>query len=105
MSDLDILRRIAESGLKQAQSRQDDYVDLFQHMLDEIKRIPDPYKENPIFQPKEYKQWYEGIWKQEQLEGCLHDSCSVCNGTGIRKDGLGVCIHGLSCPCPKHTIR
>ena len=32
---------------------------------------------------------------------CLHDNCSVCDGTGIRKDGLGSCIHMISCPCPK----
>lgn len=31
---------------------------------------------------------------------CLHDSCPDCLGTGIRKDG-GMCIHGISCPCPK----
>lgn len=32
---------------------------------------------------------------------CLHDSCPLCNGTGIRIDGLGPCVHGISCPCPK----
>lgn len=31
---------------------------------------------------------------------CLHKNCSMCNGTGVRKDGLGPCIHMLSCPCP-----
>ena len=46
MSDLDILRRIAERGLAQAQNRKDDYVDLFQHMLDEISRI-EPTKLQP----------------------------------------------------------
>jgi len=39
MSDLDVLRRIAERGLKQAQRQQDGYVDLFQHMLDELERF------------------------------------------------------------------
>lgn len=39
MSDLDVLRRIAERGLKQAQRQQDNYVDLFQHMLDELERF------------------------------------------------------------------
>lgn len=33
---------------------------------------------------------------------CLHDKCSECNGTGQRKLG-GLCIHALSCPCPKCT--
>ena len=31
---------------------------------------------------------------------CLHDSCSDCLGTGVKKDG-SYCIHGISCPCPK----
>jgi hypothetical protein len=32
---------------------------------------------------------------------CIHDNCSSCDGTGIRKDGLGPCIHMMSCSCPK----
>lgn len=35
---------------------------------------------------------------------CLHDSCPKCNGTGKRIDGLGNCVHAISCPCPKHAI-
>ena len=33
---------------------------------------------------------------------CLHDSCPDCLGTGIKRDG-SMCIHGISCPCPKCT--
>ena len=33
---------------------------------------------------------------------CLHDSCPDCLGTGIKRDG-SICIHGISCPCPKCT--
>lgn len=33
---------------------------------------------------------------------CLHDSCTECHGTGVRRDG-GMCLHGISCPCPKCT--
>lgn len=36
---------------------------------------------------------------------CLHNHCSSCNGTGIRKDGLGPCIHMMSCSCPKCSPR
>lgn len=37
--DLDVLRRIAERGLARAQKDMDsEYVDIFQHMLDEIER-------------------------------------------------------------------
>jgi len=33
---------------------------------------------------------------------CMHDSCTECSGTGIRRFG-GPCVHALSCPCPKCT--
>ena len=33
---------------------------------------------------------------------CLHDQCGECHGTGVRLDG-SVCIHMISCPCPKCT--
>lgn len=36
-----------------------------------------------------------------QTEQCLHDTCPTCGGTGVRKDGLGSCIHMISCPCPR----
>jgi len=36
----DVLRRIAERGLKYAQEHNDSaYVDIFQHLLDEIERL------------------------------------------------------------------
>jgi hypothetical protein len=31
---------------------------------------------------------------------CLHDGCSECFGTGVRRDGTA-CVHNLSCSCPK----
>ena len=38
--NIDIVRRIAERGLKHAQREKDSiYCDLFQHMLDELKLI------------------------------------------------------------------
>lgn len=38
MSDMDVLRRIAERGLEMAHAEESKYVDLFQHMLDELER-------------------------------------------------------------------
>lgn len=42
---------------------------------------------------------------REEVKGisfrpCLHDGCSECIGTGIKKDGTP-CVHHISCPCPK----
>ena len=36
--------------------------------------------------------------------GCAHDNCTSCNGTGIKNNGLGACIHMLVCHCPKCSI-
>ena len=36
---------------------------------------------------------------------CIHDNCSSCDGTRIRKDGLGPCVHMMSCSCPKCSPR
>lgn len=33
---------------------------------------------------------------------CLHDSCPECHGSGRKVNG-GLCIHFISCPCPKCT--
>lgn len=49
--------------------------------------------------------------QQEHLDGlqrhtyppwrpCLHDQCIECVGTGLKRDG-SICVHYLSCPCPK----
>lgn len=35
---------------------------------------------------------------------CLHNGCSECIGTGVRRDG-SACIHAISCPCPRCTPR
>jgi hypothetical protein len=35
---------------------------------------------------------------------CLHDSCGECGGCGKKKDG-SMCIHFISCACPKCTPR
>lgn len=36
--DLDVLRRSAERGLKLAQDTSPQFIDIFQHILDEIER-------------------------------------------------------------------
>lgn len=41
---------------------------------------------------------------KEEKQICLHDECTECNGTGRKKDGT-ICLHFISCPCPKCTPR
>ena len=31
---------------------------------------------------------------------CMHDTCPECIGTGRKRDG-SMCVHMISCPCPK----
>lgn len=35
---------------------------------------------------------------------CKHNSCDKCGGKGRKKDGT-ICIHMISCPCPKCGVR
>lgn len=41
---------------------------------------------------------------EENWQPCMHDGCSECIGTGVKKDG-STCIHWISCPCPRCTPR
>jgi hypothetical protein len=54
---------------------------------------------NKIDFPKDWNK----VWNKDS--SCLHDNCSSCDGTGVRKDGLGSCIHMISCPCKKCSPR
>lgn len=40
MSDMDVIRRIAERGIRLAVETDPKFVDLFQHMLDEVQQVP-----------------------------------------------------------------
>ena len=38
--EVNVIRRIAERGLKRAQDQEDsEFVDIFQHILDELERL------------------------------------------------------------------
>lgn len=44
------------------------------------------------------------IRKNQQWKPCLHDGCTECIGTGIKKDG-SPCVHMISCTCPKCSFH
>jgi len=52
----------------------------------------------------QYNTLYHNEMKKDNEEECLHDQCIECLGTGRRKDGT-ICIHMISCPCPKCNPR
>ena len=41
---------------------------------------------------------------QQQNDSCLHNGCSECHGTGRKENGQ-MCVHMISCPCPRCTPR
>lgn len=38
--------------------------------------------------------------KPKPEQRCLHKGCKECQGTGRKRDGT-MCVHMISCPCPK----
>jgi hypothetical protein len=40
-------------------------------------------------------------YSKKRPSNCLHDSCPECRGTGQKSNGLVMCVHFISCPCPK----
>jgi hypothetical protein len=44
----------------------------------------------------------KSIQQSSYWQPCLHDGCPECLGTGRKLDG-SMCIHSISCPCPKCT--
>ena len=40
-------------------------------------------------------------WGGKVKSDCLHDNCPQCDGTGSKKNGLGSCVHMISCKCSK----
>lgn len=55
-------------------------------------------------QPWSQDSGMKNIRRPLTLSECLHDGCPDCGGTGRKEDGT-MCIHYLSCPCPKCTPR
>jgi hypothetical protein len=56
--------------------------------------------------PKHYEIQKLDRWRGKNLDEpirCLHDACPDCKGTGRKKNGE-MCVHWISCPCPKHTL-
>lgn len=61
----------------------------------------DPYRK--IKELEDRIRELENVRGVTKFSDCMHDNCPSCNGTGLRKDGLGACIHGISCPCRRCT--
>ena len=60
------------------------------------------YPTNQRWYPRDYGTGYQ---YKPQDDQCLHLQCPSCNGTGVNKSTGEVCVHHLSCPCPRCTLR
>lgn len=45
-----------------------------------------------------------GLQPSPTDQRCAHMSCSQCGGSGVRRDGLGACVHMLVCSCPRCSV-
>ena len=68
------------------------------------------YKQATWWEYPTNQHWYTGDYGtgyqyKPQDDQCLHLQCPSCHGTGVNKSTGGVCIHHLSCPCPRCTPR
>lgn len=48
--------------------------------------------------------YFLGVDYTKEIDKCLHKNCPECHGTGVKLNG-GICIHMISCPCPRCTPR
>ena len=60
----------------------------------DLKRRQDEHLKR-VQENSSYESAYEPPW-----QACLHDQCTECHGTGVKFDG-SMCVHNISCPCPK----
>lgn len=87
----------------------ENYYAVYPHMrpkesLKQTNSMNDIEKYNQDLQHRQ-QEHLEGIKKQREAnwKPCLHDSCTNCVGTGVKKDG-SMCVHMISCPCPKCSV-
>ena len=68
------------------------------------------YKQATWWEYPTNQHWYTrdygtGYQYKPQDDQCLHLQCPSCHGTGVNKSTGRLCIHHLSCPCPRCTPR
>jgi hypothetical protein len=65
----------------------------------------DNYNNDPKRRQEEHLRRIYNNWNNQEIEQpCLHDQCPDCIGTGVKRDG-SMCVHWISCPCPRCTPR
>jgi hypothetical protein len=66
-----------------------------------LKNIMESSKANRI----KYKYRPYTLETMPSQQPCLHDSCPTCYGSGIDQKRGGICVHHITCTCPKCTSR
>ena len=67
-----------------------------------LRRLADPDRDLRRRQREHLRQVQTNV--RSRPSDCLHNRCTECIGTGIRKDGRP-CIHHISCPCGRCNAR
>jgi len=70
-------------------------------LVKQLKRIADQQEE--LLKRQCYPLYLVDTSGTKESSDCMHDNCSNCRGTGQSKFG-GMCVHGMSCPCPKCSV-
>ena len=69
--------------------------------MDNIKINKNPFNERgEHIIDKFFQNIFQKQKKINEKNNCLHYSCPECNGTW-KKNGGQMCVHHISCPCPK----
>ena len=95
MSDMDILRSIAKKGLKLAHERDTAFVDIFQHMLDEITWYENRQRELVVMTGK------SNVGKSIVAPALCHVCGEGITGVYFDEDGL---LYRLCDTCGSETV-
>lgn len=84
-----------QKQVKENSSRLEKIEELLEAVI-KLQSLTKPVQIQPLsIKPDSW--WYKSV--EQQDFGCAHMNCSTCGGTGTRHDGLGACIHMISCQC------
>jgi hypothetical protein len=75
----------------------------WQELMDLVKNTPLPESSREQYENdllRRQQEHLNNIQNNHNWRPCLHDACTSCFGTGVKRDGSS-CIHFISCPCPK----
>lgn len=99
------LNKIFGDKKSPAQQHQEMLEDLADKVMKPIVEVFDPVSPNTTPTTQNPWDFFPTLPTPFEDSSCLHRNCSMCHGTGTRQDGLGACIHMMSCSCKRCSVR